>query len=152
MSGNALKIKYGTSVAIFVSGYIPLFFVLIIKDFNLEQLQYNNQIQVMIVWLLVVVSYVWLRVTLHCLRREDSRMMAYKIRKVKFKSSEIVNYTIPYMISFYSFDLSDLKNILSFVLFLSVLCYLSIMSHSVFFNPFVAGLGYNVYELDCDLS
>ncbi|SBT11940.1 hypothetical protein [Vibrio celticus] len=162
------KTRLFSSVAIFISGYMPLFLIMIIKDvksiawfeheletpfliFNYIKvpcsIEFGNIEVVISLFLLSTASLVFLA---YILRNITKMPFDIEVIAAKSRSSEVVNYTIPYMISFVAFDLSKWQDITSLFLFLAVLCLLSVRSQSVFINPILAALGYGLY--DCKYS
>ena len=152
------------SIAIFISGYTPLFLIMVIKDvewfvfytktFSVPVLDvvsinipywitFNNP---KIVIGLIFVSLVSLLMLKYVLKNITRNSFDITITKAKSRSSEVVNYTIPYMISFVAFDLSKWQDLVSLILFLSILCLLSIRSQSIFINPILAAKGYGLYD------
>lgn len=152
------------SIAIFISGYTPLFLIMMIKDvqsINWFTHSFNapewgiGQISlpvgfifknVNVVWGLFMISLLSLALLWFVLKNITSNPFEITVTKAKSRSSEVVNYTIPYMISFVAFDLSKWQDLLSLILFLSILCLLSIRSQSIFINPILAALGYGLYD------
>ena len=152
------------SIAIFISGYTPLFLIMIIK--NIKELMWHEFIfaspvlgfasikipywlvlnNPVIVLSLIIISVLSLFLLKYILRNISENSFDIKIVKAKSRSSEVVNYTIPYMISFVAFDLGKWQDITSLILFLSVLCLLSIRSQSIFINPILAAVGYGLYD------
>ncbi len=158
------KTKLLSSIAIFISGYTPLFLIMIIKDVNkVVWFEYELENRTLTIgkikipyWLefgnneivlsLVILSALSLVLLAYVLRNVTKRPFGIQVIIAKSRSSEVVNYTIPYMISFVAFDLSKWQDIFSLFLFLSVLCLLSVRSQSVFINPILAALGYGLYD------
>ncbi len=152
------------SIAIFISGYTPLFFIMIIKnikEFKWYEFVFPSPIlsytslklpywvvlnNPMVVVFLITVSILSLLLLRYVLKNISENPFEIKIVKAKSRSSEVVNYTIPYMISFVAFDLGKWQDITSLILFLSVLCLLSIRSQSIFINPILAAAGYGLYD------
>ncbi|WP_318486490.1 hypothetical protein [Photobacterium leiognathi] len=158
------KTRLLSSIAIFISGYTPLFLIMIIKDIK-EIVWFEHSFQnavwgfskinipywfefknIEIVLALLILSVLSLTLLAYILRNVTKRPFSINIINAKSRSSEVVNYTIPYMISFVAFDLSQWQDIFSLFLFLSVLCLLSVRSQSVFINPILAALGYGLYD------
>jgi hypothetical protein len=132
------------SIVIFISGYIPLFFIMIIKDIDfVGTLKFRNPFIVNICLVLSIVSGLALY---YVIKNIENKGFPVLITSVKHKSSEIVNYTIPYMISFFAFDFSKKQDLIVFAIFLILLCVLSIRSQSIFLNPLLATCGYGLYE------
>lgn len=156
------------SIAIFISGYTPLFLIMIIKDIKgfvwyehvlKEPFFIINKI-VLPYWVsvknanvvisLIAISIISLLLLRYVLNNITNNPFQIRIITAKSRSSEVVNYTIPYMISFVAFDLNLWQDITSLILFLSVLCLLSIRSQSIFINPILSAIGYGLY--DCRYS
>lgn len=156
------------SIAIFVSGYTPLFLIMMIKDikgfiwFNYTLsnhilgfttvkvpyfVEFNNP---GIVSSLIILSILSIIILHYVLKHIASKPFDITITKAKSRSSEVVNYTIPYMISFVAFDLSKWQDLISLILFLIILCLLSIRSQSIFINPILAAKGYGLYDCEYD--
>lgn len=152
------------SIAIFISGYTPLFLIMVIKDIE-EFVWYSHDLDKPIIWFatikfpyfvsvanpgivlsLIVVSVLSLILLKYVLNNIASDPFKITIKKAKSRSSEVVNYTIPYMISFVAFDLSKWQDLVSLLLFLFILCLLSIRSQSIFINPILAANGYGLYD------
>jgi len=73
-----------------------------------------------------------------------------KVTKVSNKSGDMFTYTIPYMISFYNFNLGDWKTLASLLVFMSLMFALAYRTQNVFVNPVLALAGYGLY--DCQFS
>ena len=158
------KTRLLSSIAVFISGYTPLFLIMMIKDvtklvwfeydfdkpvFFLAKikipywLEFGNNAVVIALAIFSVISLILLAFVLKNVTKNPFDIV---VITAKSRSSEVVNYTIPYMISFVAFDLSKWQDIFALCLFLSVLCLLSIRSQSVFINPILAALGYGLYD------
>jgi len=87
--------------------------------------------------------------TVHKLKRGN---MPVKVLDVKNRSVDLINYTIPYILSFFGFDLSKWEDIISLSIFLLIMLVLTITSKSVFLNPILAFTGYGLYDLEYEFS
>lgn len=152
------------SIAIFISGYTPLFLIMIIKDIKnfcwyqktlpepvvgIEEIKIPYWVQLSnpeIGITLLLLSVVSILVLSYVIKHITTNPFEIVIQKAKSRSSEVVNYTIPYMISFVAFDLSKWQDLISLVVFLAILCLLSIRSQSIFINPILAAKGYGLYD------
>lgn len=74
--------------------------------------------------------------------------MPVTVKAVRNRSIDLINYTIPYIVSFFGFDLSKVEDILSLIVFLLLLLLLTLKSKSVFMNPILLLAGYNLYDLE----
>jgi hypothetical protein len=156
------------SIAIFISGYTPLFLIMAIKDIK-NFLWYHKSFDNPVLGIselkipyfiefsnsgtvvsLVAISALSIFLLNYVLKNISRNPFKISIEKAKSRSSEVVNYTIPYMISFVAFDLSKWQDLVSLIIFLSILCLVSIRSQSIFINPILAALGYGLY--DCEYT
>lgn len=78
--------------------------------------------------------------------------MPVKIRSIKSRSVDLINYTIPYIVSFFGFDLSKIEDVVSLTIFLCLMLLLTIKSKSVFMNPILLLAGYNLYDLEYEFD
>lgn len=78
--------------------------------------------------------------------------MPVTIKAVRNRSVDLINYTIPYIVSFFGFDLAKMEDIISLSIFLLLLLLLTIKSKSVFMNPILLLAGYNLYDLDYEFD
>ena len=78
--------------------------------------------------------------------------MPVKILSVNNRSIDLINYTIPYILSFFSFDLSRWDDIISLSVFLLIMLVLTITSKSIFLNPILAFAGYGLYDIEYELN
>lgn len=78
--------------------------------------------------------------------------MPVKVKSVKGRSIDLINYTIPYIVSFFGFDLSKIEDVVSLALFLLLMLLMTIKSKSVFMNPILLLAGYNLYDLEYEFD
>lgn len=78
--------------------------------------------------------------------------MPVKVKAIKSRSIDLINYTIPYIVSFFGFDLSKTADIISLSIFLLLMLLMTIKSKSVFMNPILLLAGYNLYDLDYEFD
>jgi len=70
------------------------------------------------------------------------------VTRVSNQSGELVNYTIPYMISFFGFKLNDYQALSCFFIFMILMCVLTIRTQNIFINPILALAGYGLYDVE----
>ncbi len=135
-----------TSVLLVISAYSPLFVILIVKDFDFENTRcFNHPYVIMVIFSLVVLSNALLCVCIHLFNKGNKEV---KVTSTKKRSIDLINYTIPYIIPFVGVDLSTWGDIISLIIFLSMMMILTIRSQSVFMNPVLLMIGYNLYDIE----
>jgi hypothetical protein len=141
-----MKPKLLTAILLFISAYSPLFVILAVKDFDFySNCSFKHPIGISILLGIAALSVTLLFITINSIRRGN---MPVTVKSVKNRSVDLINYTIPYIVSFFGFDLAKLEDIISLSIFLLLLLLLTIKSKSVFMNPILLLAGYNLYDLE----
>lgn len=139
-----MKLRLLPSILIFVSAYSPLSVILALQDWDYPKVALKHPAIVCSLLIIATISclLVWLSVfTL------KSSAPPVTILKVSNQSGELVNYSIPYMISFFVMDLDNIPVISSFLFFMAVMWWMTVKTHNIFINPILACLGYNLYTV-----
>lgn len=145
-----MKPKIWTSILLFISAYSPLFLILAVKDFDFENTyRLQHPLAVYILLGLSVLCVIILFLILKSIKRGN---MPVKIRSVRNRSVDLINYTIPYILSFFGFDLSKWEDVISLAIFMTIMLVLTITSRSLFLNPILAFAGYGLYDIDYEFN
>lgn len=145
-----MKPKFLTSILLFISAYFPLFLILAVKDFDFEKthkLEHTTAVYIMLgIGLLSIV------VLFSILKFISRGNMPVEITDVNNRSVDLINYTIPYILSFFGFDLSKCEDIISLTIFLIIMFVLTLTSKSLFLNPILAFVGYGLYDIEYEFN
>lgn len=145
-----MKPKILTAILLFISAYAPLFIILAVKDFDFScSLKFKHSIPIFILLGLTASSIGLLFYTVNSIKRGN---MPVKVKSVKSRSVDLINYTIPYIVSFFGFDLSKTEDVISLTIFLLLMLLMTIKSKSVFMNPILLLAGYNLYDLEYEFD
>ncbi|MCF8239456.1 MAG: hypothetical protein K9I85_14940 [Saprospiraceae bacterium] len=145
-----MKPRLLTAILLFISAYSPLFLILAVKDFDFYcSYSFNHPIGISILLGLSVLSVILLFITISYIKMGN---MPVTVKGVKNRSVDLINYTIPYIVSFFGFDLAKVEDIISLSIFLLLLLLLTIKSKSVFMNPILLLAGYNLYDLEYEFD
>jgi hypothetical protein len=144
-----MKPKIFTSVLLFISAYSPLIIILAIKDIDFDHLVLKHPLTIYIMLSFAVISIVLLFSTFRFMKRGNQPVT---IIKVQNRSADLINYTIPYIVSFFSFDLAKPDDVLSLAFFMLLLLFLTIKSKSVFLNPILLLCSYNLYDIEYEFD
>ena len=145
-----MKPKLLTAILLFVSAYAPLFIILAVKDFEFASIhEFKHPIPIYILLGLCMISVCLLFFSVSSIKRGN---MPVKVLSIKSRSLDLINYTIPYIVSFFGFDLSKTEDVVSLVIFLSLMLLLTIKSKSVFMNPLLLLAGYNLYDMEYEFD
>jgi hypothetical protein len=145
-----MKPRIFTAILLFISAYSPLFLILAVKDFDFQITHsFKHPIADYILLGIVFVSILLLFITVSNMKRGS---MAVKVKSVKSRSLDTINYTIPYLFSAFDIDLSKPEDIITISLFMLILLILTITSQSVFINPLLSLNGYAFYDLEYEFD
>jgi len=70
-----------------------------------------------------------------------------KVKEVKHIPADLMNYVLPYVVSFMSIQYSEVNKFVGFLIFLGWLFWLSYKSGQVVLNPILIALGWKLYEV-----
>jgi hypothetical protein len=145
-----MKPRVGTAVLLFISAYAPLFLILAVKDFDFEKTHcFKHSWAVSVLLGLSTLSVALLWYTVHSIPAGNKKVT---IKKVQTRSADLINYTIPYIVSFFAFDLSKVDDVISLSIFLLLLLLLTVRSKSVFMNPILLLFRYNLYDIEYEFD
>lgn len=139
-----MKLRFLSSLLIFLSAYSPLSIIFLIQDFDLEK---KELMHATIVWSIIGVSIISCILTWTAIRFLRISSPPIIVKSVSNRSGELINYSIPYMISFFVMDLGNLKLLLSFGFFMFIMYVLTMKTHNIFINPMLAVMGYKLYDV-----
>jgi hypothetical protein len=124
--------------------------ILAVKDFDFkETYRLQHPLAVYIMLGLSILSVVILFLILKLIKRGN---MPVKIKSVRNRSIDLINYTIPYILSFFGFDLSKWEDVISLAIFMTIMLVLTITSRFLFLNPILAFAGYGLYDIDYEFN
>jgi len=137
-----MRLRKWASLVFFLSSYAPLAVIILLKDLDTSWRPKHVAILVVVCTIAIVsVALLWLGM------RSIRQGSGVTVRSIATKSGELVNYTIPYMISFFGFDLGDRYAVTAFLFFLALMYWLTVCTHNVFINPVLALMGWSLYEV-----
>lgn len=139
-----MKLRLWAALAIFISSYSPLAVILLIKD--LDEKTFIPQ-HPWVAGSLLAVALISVPVVLIAASSVKHGNSVTVVR-VSNQSGELVNYSIPYMISFFEFSLGEWKALISFGLFLALMFVLTVRTQNIFINPILALVGYGLYDVE----
>lgn len=137
-----MKVKFIPSLLIFLSSYFPLALIFIIKDLDPHTWLPAHRMAAAIVVAVAGLSCV---IVLFVANKIQGGLPV-RITKVSNKSGDMFTYTIPYMISFYNFNLGDWKTLLSLLVFMTLMFALAYRTQNIFVNPVLALAGFGLYD------
>lgn len=137
-----MKLKFIPALLMFISSYFPLALIFIVKDLDDATFFPKHPITAAIIAVVALLACV---VVLVAANRIESGVPV-RVTRVSNKSGDMFTYTIPYMISFYNFNLGDWKTLASLLVFMTLMFALAYRTQNVFINPVLALAGYGLYD------
>lgn len=150
---------------IFLASYFPLALILALQDLDLTILRQPicrdwahlsvscavplNHPSIAIVPL--VVCLLCMLVTVTILSRVKPRSPIV-IKSAKHVPADLMNYTLPYIVTFMSLDFSDLAQLVGFATFLAWLFVITLRSGQLLMNPVLTVFGWQLYEVNFTYS
>jgi hypothetical protein len=131
---DVMKLRFWGAVLVFISAYSPLSVIFVIQDARWVHKTFFFENPILTISCLAVsaISCVLLIATVKTVKTGTEPV---RIIEVSRRSGELVNYSIPYMISFFVVDLGDVRTLISFGFFLVLMFWMTYRTHNVFINP-----------------
>jgi hypothetical protein len=139
-----MKLRLFSSVIIFLSAYSPLAVIFCIQSFDFKNQQLMHPLVIWPILGLAVISCIILWATVKLPKVSSAPVT---IKSVSNKSSELVSYTIPYMVSFFVIEHWNAQLLVSFAFFMFIMFWLTLKTHTIFNNPILAMMGYNIFDV-----
>jgi hypothetical protein len=139
-----MKPRKLTSIILFISAYSPLFVIFAVKDWDFSRNKFGHP------WLtfgIIAASVISVIILLLIFGNLHKGNRCVTIKSISNRSMDLINYTLPYIVSFFGFDLSETADVISLGIFLAILFILTVRSHSIFMNPILSIVGYGLYDI-----
>lgn len=131
-----------SSVLVFISAYSPLSIIFAIQDFNIEKKWFDHPIFVYISIVFAIFSCCYLFIALKSKSKSTEPVV---IKDVSNHSSDLLNYSIPYLITFTVVDLISKKMLICYAFFMIILYIITLKTNNIFLNPVLAIFNYKLY-------
>lgn len=136
-----MKPRIVPALLIFLSSYFPLVLIFVVKDLDVSFRPSHPRLAAALVVMEVVACLVVL-LGVHSIKTG----VKTELTKVSNKSADMFTYTIPYMISFYNFNLGDWKTLICLLIFMAIMFLLSYKTNTFLINPVLALANYGLYD------
>lgn len=129
-----LLVKLG----LFLSAYLPLFFILAIKN-------WYNITAIIILLIVVLFSFIWF--LLIWVRKKETTD-SFNVVGIENKSKDALTYLVPYIIAFISFDMTKWQDLTALFVLMLLLFAVYVNSDLLYINPLLALFSYQVYQVE----
>lgn len=112
------------------------------------------KIEAITITLLVVYSFISIQQINNVIRTQNSANNPNRgtVKKAKRANKLTAEFLLAYILPMIAFDYGDLKSIVLFVIYFSVLSFLCVRNSNVYTNIFLEFKGYRMYECDIECS
>lgn len=157
---SALKNKY--KILLFLSSYTPLFLILFLKaisqateiyqkteQINIFEYLTSNLILLSVIGAIILVIVIPNIILVHILNdiMSTTNSKQLRVHSVQKMNHIYMEYLISYIIPFFSFDFSNIFDVLALLLLLLTICVIYINSDLLYINIIFNIRGYNLYSV-----
>ncbi len=143
-----MKPRLWLSLVIFLSAYAPLSALFAIRDYSIDHRWFNHPKFVFVSLAVAAISVILLFKTMSFVTGQ----YLVKVNRISLRSNDLVNYSIPYLISFFGVDFGKVQDVLALLLFMVLLFLLTLKTQSIFINPVLAFRAWGLYEVEFEES
>lgn len=154
-----MEFRIGTAAIVFLGSYFPLSLILFAQNFQYSKLNQS------LCWPLAkgvceiplgtpIFSVTMVALTLSCLIVTVASLKLIKpaqdieVINAKYIPTDLMNYTLPYIVSFMNIEYSDTGKFVGFVVFLLWIFWISHRSGQIILNPVLIALSWRMYEVE----
>jgi len=155
-----MELRLVFAAAIFLGSYLPLSIILLVQDLKVElisrpfcstlsrmssecELPFNNSGLAIGFVLCSLVCFLTTIVVIWC-KQEPQSITIIESKQIP---TDLINYVVPYIVSFMSLEYSLLTKVMGFALFMVWVFWLSYKTGQVVLNPILIILGWKLYEI-----
>jgi hypothetical protein len=155
-----MQLRFLTAAIIYTGSYLPLSLILLFQDFKYESLGRpfctnwdsfgaycdlplrNPKVAISLV-ILCVICFLITIFTLFVV----SPKRQIRIFESKYIPSDLMSYTLPYVVSFMSLDYQQQSKFFGFIIFMIWLFLITYKSGQIILNPLLVVFGWKLYEI-----
>lgn len=156
-----MQLRVATAAMVFTGSYLPLALILLVRDFetrflnaplclNLWSVGSNCSLPFSHPTLsisILAVCLFCLVVTLVILRAIPTKR-TISIHSSKYVPAEIMNYTLPYVVSFMAYGYQDEGAFVGILIFMVWIFWITYKSGQIILNPVLVAFGWRLYEIE----
>jgi len=153
-----MQFRLGTATIVFLGSYMPLGVILLAQNVDYSKtgsafcwqlaeagcnLPLRNPTTALLVFAIPLVCFL---LTILLMRMIESGK-EIRIIEAKYIPADLMNYTLPYIVSFMSIDYQDVGKFIGLAVFLLWMFWISHKSGQIILNPVLIALGWRLYEI-----
>lgn len=137
-----MKERTITAILLFLSSYAPLGPILIVIDFQWSTKTFSHLFVDKVILFIAILSAA---IPFMILRRIKGGEV-FIVKEAKNRTGDLIGYALPYLVAFIGLKLDDVGSVIGFLMFLTLLCVLTIKTHALWINPMLALMNFKLYE------
>ena len=149
-----MRLRLISAIVIFLGSYFPLSLILLVQDYDfsksVEKISlctiYNNFMHLKIALSFFIICLTCFLIATLCLFIVKPKQKII-LTEVKYVPADLINYTLPYVVSFMNLSYQDPEKLIGFFIFLCWMFLISYKSGQVIFNPVLIVLGWRLYDV-----
>jgi hypothetical protein len=155
-----MRLRLWAAIVIFAGSYFPLSLILLAQDYDFGYLSkplckeifaspancvipFANPKLSISIFLICLVSLI---ITLLVFRSTKTKRRI-NIIKVKYVPAELMNYTLPYVVSFMGVSYAEQSKFIGMIIFLCWIFWITYKSGQLIMNPILVAFGWRLYEV-----
>jgi hypothetical protein len=155
-----VELRLIPAVIIFIGSYFPLSMILLSQDFKYDMMNWKFCSDFFVDFTSCVIPFSnpalsigFFVVCLGCFvvtvitLKVKTPSQQIIVKEVKHVPTDLMNYVLPYIVSFMSIQYSETSKFVGFLIFLGWLFWLSYKSGQIILNPILIALGWKLYEI-----
>lgn len=147
------------AVIIFLGSYLPLSVILLAQNFQYDDLaksacnplkSVNCELPIsspVATLTFAVTCFVCMMLTLLALRATKPKHKV-EVKSFQYVPTDLMNYTLPYVVSFMNVDFSDFGDFVGFAVFLAWMFWITLRSGQILMNPVLIAFGWRHYNIE----
>jgi hypothetical protein len=153
-----MQFRLLTAIVVFAGSYLPLSLILLVQNLDLTALDrgvcgtpgwnscefpFHNPVLAFGLFLVTLVCFGVTLLALKAVRPNQD----ITVTEADYVPTDLMNYTLPYVVSFMGIDYHDTGKLLGFLVFLGWMFWISHKSGQILLNPLLIALGWRLYDV-----
>ncbi|MBG4244487.1 hypothetical protein NAU58_07380 [Pseudomonas stutzeri] len=155
-----MKFRTHAAAMIYIGSYLPLSVILLTQDYQYEALSLpwcsdwlaftsqchiplRNPLMALSLFAVCLMCFLFTLLTLTCVKPR----LEVAIEEARHIPSDLMNYVLPYVVSFMSLDYQETSKFIGFIIFLAWLFWITHKSGQIILNPLLIVFGWKLYEI-----
>lgn len=153
-----MKLRLPVALIIFAGSYLPLSLILLAQDYNYTLLSHELCIPLVnnscvLPFRNPSLSIGLFSLTFSCFIATLFFLSIVKpktpinVQSVQYVPTDLINYTLPYIVSFMSLDYQEVGKFVGFLIFLAWMFWVTYRSGQIVLNPILIAFGWRLYDI-----